>query len=465
MRHNKVITICQILLKINFSLRYQQLLFILFTCLFNASTLQASPDQLQNNVDDTEAITLLTHLDEQPNIQTSNIYHIPVMDHYSIVATLKLNEVCITTAHFKNTHEPETTENNYIELKCHMETIIDVPVWALHLHKKYSSSSEIPVFNHIKTRGGKMSMSYFYPPNNNPQSEHRLEIRTPYFNKTFHTNPKNLPEWPEPLNNQGHELDALMLSLNPLMLKEFNTDSYIIFSWIDNLLGSGFEKQVVTISDYSDNTIKLKVGEHHSMAMVFDPYTNKPEAILLDDAQGATLRNIYFFASPLVYVSNLHEISHHFYKALKYGTLVFARGAVNFGTRVLQAINSMRNCIELTEHSAHVAMATKNAMSAYGNETSIEQDNDYEPNYWVGSLDVFNLLCTVGEFIYEWSDLTPLGIADNTIATTTGAVNLLVSSNPKTLIEPYENRVDLMVWDWRNTFKDKFKEHLQKKSL
>lgn len=364
------------------------------------------------------------------------VYKIPVLDHFGIVGELSLYKI-----------SDQRASHSY-------EIIIKTPSWTKET--RYSTYSEFPIFDHIKKAQSsvrtKITGSNASEAENTGETTLQLDVKTSYSDKTFITSQNTQPKLPEQLAPIKEELDAIILGANPLMLKEFDTESYSRWSWVDNVFSSEFEQHSIEIvPSPNEKTLKLSLGQHFFMVIIFDENSN-PEAVVIDDAQGRFLRDTYFVMVPLFYLQNGHEIPHHILKIGKYLTALSAYKTLSTFTGQSAAL--IHNVVELSGHIGHIAKGAIPYLSTEAHQTKLEDkdEDEYQPNYMLGTVDAWCLLATTAEFLAELN-CNPVVVLSNGFSLGAGLANLMVSANQKRYIEPHDQRIDDIVKSYYRIYK------------
>ena len=365
-----------------------------------------------------------------------SLYTLPVIDHYGIVAELSVDEI--------NRYNRKTP-GGFVAPEFWYETIIRVPHWVKHA-RYCESCSEIPVFASLKAQGSTLKTKILSSPRT-PEDKITLEVSSDYSYKAFSTSRLSLPELPDELNQNKRVITALLLGANPIMLREFDTDSYLRWSWVDNTFGSWFENHPMKVMPGTTARIlKINPGNHYRIAVIMDE-ENNPEAILIDDAQGAHLRKLYTYLSPFFYGANAFELAHHAKQAAVFGAVTLGSKGFSMLSRLGHSLFLFHNLFEFVEHAGHLQVVQKGwkyfSDSSRATESESTED-EFEPDYILGSMDAVNLVTTTGELLVQLP-LGPLTLLENTLSVSIGMANLLVSANQKILIEGFHDRIDTMI--------------------
>ena len=368
-----------------------------------------------------------------------SLYTLPIIDHYGITGELAIDEL--------NRYQ-RNPESGKITPMVWYEAIIHIPHWVKHA-RYCDYCSEIPVFENLKAYASPLRVQV-KPARHLPEDQITLRTSSDYSYKEFTTSRTSLPRLPKEQSHITKEMMTILLGANPIMLREFDTDSYSRWAWVDNLTGSWFEKQPIKIMAHSNpKVLKINPGDHYRMAIIMDD-NNEPEAVLLDDAQGAFRRKSYNYFSPIYYGANAFELLHHGKQSLMFGAGTFSKKTISKMDRLANAAFLGHNLFEFAEHMGHLQVVQKCWKSFNGecstdaSEDKMENGEEYEPDYILGCMDVGNLVSTAGELAYQLP-LGPWALLENTFSLGIGIVNLLVSSNQKSLIEGFDNRIDDMI--------------------
>lgn len=367
------------------------------------------------------------------------LYTLPIIDHYGIAGELTIDEL--------NRYEREPVTGQITPMTWY-EAIIRVPHWTKHT-RYCNYCSEIPLLENLKAYGSSLRVQVKVSPRL-PEDKITLTVTSDYSYKEFTTTKTSLPGLPEEQTSAIKQVTTILLGTNPVMLREFNTDSYMGWAWVDNVMGSWFEKQPIkTMAHSNPKVLKINPGDHYRMAIIMDE-NNEPEAILLDDALGAFRRKVYNCFTPVYYGANAFELMHHARQSLVFGhDALFLKG-ISAKKRFVNGAFFGHNIFEFTEHAGHLQVVQKAWHHFTKNDTTAlpvdEQDtaDEFEPDYILGSMDAINLASTTSELIYQLP-LGPWVLLENTFSLGIGIVNLLVSANQKTLIEGFDGRIDDMI--------------------
>lgn len=368
-----------------------------------------------------------------------SLFTLPIIDNYGIAGELSIDEI--------NRYDTSSASNTITPMLWY-EATIRIPHWIKET-RYCNYCSEIPLFETLKTYGSRLTMK-MKPLSSSSEDEVKLTVSSDYSYKEFTTSISSLPGIPKEQSAIIDQVMTILLATNPIMLREFDTDSYLRWAWVDNTMGSWFEKQPIkTMPHTNPRVLKLNPGDHYRMALIMDE-NNQPEAIILDDAQGASYRKLYNYLTPVYYGANAFELIHHAKQAMVFGKGTFLQRSLSHAKRLANSVFLGHNLFEFAEHTGHLQVVQKSVQLARNhmseNKEAVDEntEDEFEPDYILGIMDLGNLVSTTGELIYQLP-LGPLTLIENSFSLGIGIANLLVSANQKTLIEGYDDRIDQLI--------------------
>lgn len=368
-----------------------------------------------------------------------SVYTLPIIDNYGIAGELSVEEL--------NRYQLNPG-NGKVTPRVWYETIIRIPHWTKHT-RYCNYCSELPFFENLKASGSSLKTEIT---DNRSSSSIKdritLKVTSDYSYKEFTTSKNSFPSLPDQQTSAlKKRIITILMGVNPIMLREFDTDSYQRWSWVDDVMGSWFENQPMKAMPHSNpKVLKFNPGDHYRIAIIMGD-DNKPEAIILDDAQGAFRRKLYTYLSPLHYAANLFELPHHAREAYDFGAASLSEKGIH---RVTNAIFSARNAFEFSEHVGHLQVVQKSwkhfsRKDANNTEVGQEGIDEFEPDYILGSLDAGNLVLASGELIYKYGKKGFSSTIPNMFSLGIILTNLIVSMNQQSLVEGYHDRIDKLI--------------------
>lgn len=359
------------------------------------------------------------------------LYSLPIIDSYGIAGELTIDEL---------NHYQQNLVTGTITPTVWHEAIINIPHWTKYA-RCCDYCSEIPFFETLKAYGSSLRVQ-MKPSPDSPEDKITVLVSSDYAYKEFTTSRTSLPSLPKEQTPIIRQMMTILLGTNPIMLREFDTDSYMRWAWVDNVMGSWFEKQPIKTMPYPNpKVLKINPGDHYRMAIIMDD-NNEPEAVLIDDAQGAFRRKFYNYFSFIYYGANAFELVHHAKQSALFSAAAFFSKGISAMNRMANAVFLGHNLFELAEHTGHLQVVQK-TWKRFAKEDEQEAEEQFEPDYILGTMDLGNLASTTGELVYQLP-LGPWILLENSFSLGIGVVNLLVSANQKSLIEGFEDRIDTM---------------------
>ena len=402
---------------------------------------------------------------------TQSLYSIPLIDRCGIVAVIEGKRECQPP---ESVSRPAIIRGDQSEYQCQSVVEILTPEWSKTAVRYCSPGADFSLFKTIGRQNNPLRITSQLK-TIDAESTHVIEMAGEDLTKTYEMPASQFPALPDHASNP--DIQDIIIALRPQMLEHYDDETSLITSWrhrisVSNALTNEVIERVEEQNDRGPHNrfITMETGDHYIMAVKLDE-ENQPEAVFLDDMQGAWMRSFLKHSAPVKFIGNSAEFLTHGWKIAEYGINLWKSKAVF----AMNTGKFLHNAIEMTEHSYHLKTDIHDAWHSYkgipkSNLTALQTNltipsstwSDYLPGMpitpsWMftigfGLLEAGNFGMSVYE-LYSERQHGKMKLIRNVIGPTIAIINIM---SHLTNYEPHRERIEEMK-DMR--YKEKFQSH------
>ena len=390
---------------------------------------------------------------------TQHLYSLPLIDRCGIVAVIEGKREC---PYPESISRSAIIRGEYSEHQCQSVVEILTPEWSKTAARYCSPGAEFSLFKTIGQQTNPLRIKSQLK-TIETEATHVIEMAGDELTKNYEMPASQYPALPD--HASSPDIQDIIIALRPQMLEHYDDETSPVTSWRHHLrVSKALTSEVIEVIEEQndrgphDHFITMETGDHYIMAIKLDK-ENQPEAVFLDDMQGAWMRSFLKHSAPAKFAGNSAEFLTHGWKIAEYGINLWQSKAV----LAMNTGKFLHNAIEMTEHTYHLSTDVRDAWHSYKRipksdptalrtnlTTSASTWNDYLPGVpiippWMftigfSALESGNLGMSVYE-LYSEIHHGKIKIVRNSIGPIIAVINII---SHFTNYEPHRGRIEEM---------------------